>query len=573
MPAPPVPSELPATHASPSLAASEALPAGSTLSEFKILRVLGSGGFGIVYLAHDESLGRLVALKEYLPVSLAGRGIDGQVQVRSSSFADTFAAGLSSFVNEAQLLARFDHPSLVKVHRFWQANATAYMVMPYYEGVTLRQVRESMSVPPDEAWLRRLLDSLLGALEVMHDASVFHRDVAPDNILMLPSGVPVLLDFGAARHALAGQTQVLTAILKPSYAPIEQYAGVSEFRQGPWTDIYATAATLHYCLTGKAPSTSAARTVHDTQRPLHQREEFCATTSDRPYDEKWLEALDWGLTVMPQGRPQSIAEWREALAGRLPVPSATSSTGPIIAAPVRTTSGEHFPATQLHARTQFPATVASTATQFEATRLDARDSPGVDPRQGAVSTSAAQAAHVPVSGPDEAGVDGPAPTPETTSPHAAAPRSRVVPWPWAIAGFAAVVFSGGLWSLLATHPAPTSAAAPLSTATAAAARSGGADPGPRPARPGAAPTGIAREPAPVPVKKDRAAVAGAGPDGSRTPAAVKPPAPSSPRQICGDPDRAWLSRLNCMRITCTTPKWERHPQCANWQLLAQPGNS
>jgi len=478
MPPPSVPSELPATHASPSLAAPEALLAGSTHSEFKILRVLGSGGFGIVYLAHDESLGRLVALKEYLPVSLAGRGPDGQVQVRSSSFADTFAAGLSSFVNEAQLLARFDHPSLVKVHRFWQANGTAYMVMPYYEGVTLRQVRESMSVPPDEAWLHRLLDSLLGALEVMHDASVFHRDVAPDNILVLPSGVPVLLDFGAARHVLAGQTQVLTAILKPSYAPIEQYAGASEFRQGPWTDIYATAATLHYCLTGKAPSTSAARTVHDTQRPLHQREEFCATTSSQPYDKKWLEALDWALTVMPQGRPQNIAEWREALAGRLPVPSASSSTGPIIVAPVRTTSDANFPATELHARTQFPATVASTAALFQATLLDARDSPGVGPRQDALSTSAAQATDVPGSGPDEAGVGGSAPRPKTMSPHPAAPRSRVIAWPWAIAGLATVALGGGLWSLLASNPMPTPAA-PLSAAAAAAARSGRADPAPR----------------------------------------------------------------------------------------------
>ena len=428
-----------------------------------------------------------------------------------------------------------------------------------------------MSVTADEGWLRRLLDSLLGALEVMHDASVFHRDVAPDNILVLPSGVPVLLDFGAARHALAGRRRCSPRYSKPSYAPIEQYAGVAEFRQGPWTDIYATAATLHYCLTGKAPFTSAARTVHDVQQPLHQREEFWATTLGQPYDKKWLEALDWGLTVMPQGRPQSIAEWREALAGRLPVPSASSIIGPIIAGPVRNTSNAHFPATELHARTQFPATVVSTATQFQATLLDPRSAPGVDPHQAAVSTSTAQVAHVPVSGPDEAGVVGSAPRLDTPPSHTAAPRSQFIAWPWAIAGLAALALVGGLWSLLASHPPPTSATGPLSTATAEA-RDGRADPGPRPLQPDAAPTSSARELAPVPAKKDRAAVAGAGPDGSRAPAAVKPPAPSSPRQICGDPDRAWLSRLNCMRVTCGTPKWDGTRTAPTGSCWRSPGD-
>jgi serine/threonine protein kinase len=124
------------------------LPPGTRFGEFEILRVLGVGGFGIVYLANDHSLEREVALKEYMPASLAARGAGPQITVRSSSFAETYAIGLRSFVNEARLLARFDHPSLVKVYRFWEDNATAYMVMPYLQGVTLRDTRRRMAHPP-----------------------------------------------------------------------------------------------------------------------------------------------------------------------------------------------------------------------------------------------------------------------------------------------------------------------------------------------------------------------------------------------------------------------------------------
>ena len=125
----------------------DALPPGTRFGEFEILRVLGVGGFGIVYLAQDHSLEREVALKEYMPASLAARGAGPQITVRSSSFAETYAIGLRSFVNEARLLARFDHPSLVKVYRFWEDNATAYMVMPFLQGVTLRDTRRAHGAP------------------------------------------------------------------------------------------------------------------------------------------------------------------------------------------------------------------------------------------------------------------------------------------------------------------------------------------------------------------------------------------------------------------------------------------
>ena len=150
---------------------------GARVAEFEIRGVLGSGGFGIVYLAWDHALEREVAVKEYMPSTLAGRGGDLSVSVRSNSMADTFALGLRSFVNEARLLARFDHPSLVKVYRFWEDNGTAYMVMPHYAGRTLRQARQGMVVPPGEAACRRVLDALLSALETLHREGVFHRDI------------------------------------------------------------------------------------------------------------------------------------------------------------------------------------------------------------------------------------------------------------------------------------------------------------------------------------------------------------------------------------------------------------
>ena len=236
----------------------EALPPGSRLDEFEIVRVLGAGGFGIVYLALDQELLRYVAIKEFIPTSLAGRTASGAVSVRSPEAAETFAIGLDSFYNEGHLLARFDNPSLVRVYRFWKANGTAYMAMQYYPGQTLREARRQMPAPPDEAWFRVFVDRLLGALETLHAEGVYHRDIAPDNILLLPDGQPVILDFGAARRVLSDRTQSLTAILKPNYSPVEQYADDAGMRQGGYTDLYALGGTAYRPTTGRGRSPSCA---------------------------------------------------------------------------------------------------------------------------------------------------------------------------------------------------------------------------------------------------------------------------------------------------------------------------
>ena len=274
----------------------------------ELVRVLASGGFGIVYLARDHWLDRDVAVKEFLPTHLAGRGDDQQVELRTDADAAAFAQGLQSFIAEAKLLAQFSHPAIVKVHRFWEANGTGYMVMPYLRGPTLGQVRRSMTQPPTEEWLRSIMEPLMGALAALHAERVYHRDISPDNVLLADSARPVLLDFGAARSIGSEQSHSPTAILKPRFAPIEQYAEATNLRQGPWTDIYSLGALIAYLLDGTAPPQSTARALDDEMKPLQQRRIADVSST-------FLSAIDWALSVRPQDRPQSIAELRDALDG------------------------------------------------------------------------------------------------------------------------------------------------------------------------------------------------------------------------------------------------------------------
>jgi serine/threonine protein kinase len=301
------PTALPDSGAASSSAGSSgnALAVGTKLGEFEITSVIGEGGFGIVYLALDHSLQRRVALKEYMPAALAARDGTTHVHVKSARYHDTFQVGLRSFINEARLLAHFDHPSLVKVYRFWEEHGTAYMVMPFYDGVTLKDKLRSIGEPPSEAWLMWLLGSLTEALAVTHVESCFHRDIAPDNVILLASR-PVLVDFGAARRVIGDMTQALTVILKPGYAPVEQYAESPNMKQGAWTDVYALAATMHFAITGKTPPPSVGRLMGDTYVPLEQ-------VAAGRYSPRFLQALDRALRVRPEDRTPTIDALRADL--------------------------------------------------------------------------------------------------------------------------------------------------------------------------------------------------------------------------------------------------------------------
>lgn len=283
-----------------------ALPEGLRLRDYEIVGPIGEGGFGVVYLAWDHAQQHHVAIKEYLPAVLAVRDRASiAVVVRSPAHQDSFRIGLRSFVNEARILARFDHPALVRVLHHWEDNGTAYMAMPYYQGPTLARALAGLGRPPEEAELRAWLRPLLDALGTMHALSCFHRDIAPDNILLTDSG-PVLLDFGAARRVIDGAGQSPAVVFKPGFTPVEQYGELASMRQGPWTDLYALAAVVYAAITGQPPISSIERMPDDPLQPL------CVLAHGR-YGEPFLAAVDAALSVLPQDRPQSAAEFRERL--------------------------------------------------------------------------------------------------------------------------------------------------------------------------------------------------------------------------------------------------------------------
>jgi serine/threonine protein kinase len=280
-----------------------ALTPGTRIRDYTILSVIGTCGFSIVYKAMDNALRRVVAIKEYFPPSFALRDADGMVRPHSRD-AETFRTGITSFLNEGKLLAQFDHPALVRVYRCWEESGTAYLAMKLYDGATLRDAVRSGNFVLNQATMQALMRPLFDTLELLHESQCYHRDVAPDNILISDIHTPVLLDFGAARKAIEG-TQVFTAILKPGYAPIEQY-GDGEMQQGPWTDIYALAGVIIFALTGQPPPTAISRIMKDAMpRP---RDAFAGRLP-----ETWLDAIERALAVKPENRPQSIKELREML--------------------------------------------------------------------------------------------------------------------------------------------------------------------------------------------------------------------------------------------------------------------
>jgi hypothetical protein len=315
------------------------LPRGTRLAQYVVEQRIGVGGHGIVYRAHDTALHRTVAIKEYMPATIATRTSDGQVAPRLPRHEEPFAAGLRSFLNEAKLLSFFDHPALIKVYQFWAENGTAYMAMTLLEGITLKKWLAELGTRPSEEWLRAMAMELIDVLALLHEHKCYHRDIAPDNILLRferRSGAsyleqkphPLLLDFGSARRVIGEATQQLTALLKPGYSPPEQYEGETSARQGPWTDVYALAAVLYAAVTGTPPPSSIARVMKDEMVPA-------VKAGAGRYSPQFLAAIDAGLTVKPEQRPRSMAELKAMLElpFKVPEPAAASASTPAPTAP------------------------------------------------------------------------------------------------------------------------------------------------------------------------------------------------------------------------------------------------
>ena len=292
-----------------------ALPPGTRFEEYRLDAVLGAGGFGITYRAYDANLDKFVAIKEYLPVEFATRTEASTVVPHSNADAQDYHWGLTRFLDEARTLARFDHPHLNRVHRFFESNGTAYMVLEYVEGETLADRLSRERQLPEES-LQRLLEEILSGLEVMHEAGYVHRDIKPGNLMLREQdGSAVVLDFGAARQAVGQRSKAITSILTPGYAPVEQYDGKVD-RVGAWTDIYALGMVAYRCISGigdselpDAVSRMLAHTKGGTTLPP-------ATEAGKgKYNVKLLEAIDWAMEVDEEARPQNVESWRQALAG------------------------------------------------------------------------------------------------------------------------------------------------------------------------------------------------------------------------------------------------------------------
>jgi serine/threonine protein kinase len=279
------------------------LPAGTRLRNYELLSVLGHGGFGITYYAKDTTLGREVAVKEYLPTTLALRENGSTVVPRSTQFAEDFIWGRERFLEEARILATLEGaPAVVRVYDFLEANGTAYMIMGLARGDTLEQrLKRDGKMSP--AIIQRMLDRLLDGLDAVHKTGFLHRDVKPANVILDANNNPTLIDFGASRSSMADRTAAMTAIFTPRYAAAEQ---LTSDKQGPWTDIYGLSATLYHAITGKPPPSSLERALNDAYEPL-------AKLSPEGYAPGLLQGIDVGLTVRAKGRPQSIAEWRDIL--------------------------------------------------------------------------------------------------------------------------------------------------------------------------------------------------------------------------------------------------------------------
>jgi len=298
--------------------------------QYLIGKVLGKpGGFGITYLALDTKLETRVAIKEYLPRDLAGRDAGhATISAHSAEDGEFFRYGLTQFLQEARTLAQFDHANIVRVRNFFEENGTGYLVMDYYDGITLADylAQQPQGKLPEKTAVGILMPILDGLREV-HAKNILHRDIKPQNIYLTTANRPILLDFGAARQAMGERSRSLSVVLSEGYAPYEQYHRRGE--QGPWTDIYACAAVLYHAVAGEAPPPATER--------MHKDELDIAALG---VSAALAEALRLGLAVDHHKRPQRMAEFQALLLGEKANSQAAVEHKPVLAdMPATATTG------------------------------------------------------------------------------------------------------------------------------------------------------------------------------------------------------------------------------------------
>ena len=289
-----------------------ALATGFVIDDrYAIEGVLGDGGFGIVYRAYDRTFETRVAIKEFLPREVSTRATDAvNVVPRRKNDAQVHSEGVKAFLEEARRLHRLDHENIVEVTDFVHAHGTGYLVMPYYNGETLRQFLERAEAVSD-AEIVDLVEQVLSALEYTHARDLLHRDISPGNLFLKKDGTVLLIDFGASRQVVGERSRSLSTIVKPGYAPFEQYHATGN--QGPWTDLYALGATLYRCVTGEPPPIATERAdavVESKPDPILQ---LAGSEYQGSFSPAILSVIDRLLAFQASSRPQSVASVRRLM--------------------------------------------------------------------------------------------------------------------------------------------------------------------------------------------------------------------------------------------------------------------
>lgn len=274
----------------------EPLPKNYQLGEYVIDRRIGGGGFSLVYLAYDLEE-RPVAIKEYLPGGVVKRGRLGTVHPLSVDKEASFRYGMKCFFEEGRALAGIHHPNVVRVINFFRANDTVYMVMRFEQGKTLQRHITGLKEPMRESFIRGVFVQLLNGLREVHAHKILHLDIKPSNIYIHADGSPVLIDFGAARHALSYDFQAASPMYTPGFAAPEQYN--QRERLGPWTDIYSVGATLYACIVKGPPPPADQRQDKDKLIPVSKSHAGL-------FSKELLELVDSMLKLNYTERPQSV---------------------------------------------------------------------------------------------------------------------------------------------------------------------------------------------------------------------------------------------------------------------------
>jgi serine/threonine protein kinase len=533
-------------------APARALPPGSVVEGFEIVRVVASSDLCIDYLAIAPQDATSVVLVEYMPQRLARRK-GTTVWPLTPPDADALGRGLLAFIDEARMLAGIHHPSLLRVSGVIQANATAYQITPSHAGTSLLQVRQAMEGPADERALRTLLGGALDGLEAMHSRGLLHGGVAPGSILVRDDDRPLLLGPERARAEVAsGLVESLMARVEPSFAAPEQREPASGHALGAWTDLYSLAETMRFCIGGESPPPATAPREPGRREPTAQMvRRLFGPLSPVRYSTGLMDVLDAALETSPTGRPQSVAEFRAAL-GKMP-----EEAPPARAAP-RTEPAFNFDPIPPRAPAEAPPAWHASDEPPAAFRP-----PPEPPRRwwpwaaGVLALVLAVGGYVWWHVDPFAHIQLPAVIAPSTPIHSTpAPEPTPTPTPTPIP-----------MPMPITEPAPPpvlSQEAPMPAAAPPTASPPTPEPQPQPppmqtqtqppivAAPTPAPP-VVTKPAPPVVTKP------APPVRAKPAAPPSPPAPASPRDACAG--RTQFSLYRCMQTQCEQRGWTNHPQC------------